>query len=94
MKTVLEMAREVWSAGGVYVGPPEKSLAQFAELVRSEEREQGQKWFDGVTAQYKQGILVEREACAKIVEENAKLCDKLTAMILWENADAIRARTK
>ncbi len=39
MKTVIEMAREVWSAGGVYVGPPEKSLAQFAELVRADERE-------------------------------------------------------
>ena len=39
MKTVIEMAHEVWSAGGVYIGPPEKSLAQFAELVRADERE-------------------------------------------------------
>jgi hypothetical protein len=39
MKTVIDIAREVWSAGGVYIGPSEKSLAQFAELVRADERE-------------------------------------------------------
>lgn len=39
MKTVIEMAREVWSAGGVYIGPSEKSLTHFAELVRADERE-------------------------------------------------------
>lgn len=94
MKTVIEMAREVWSAGGVYVGPPEKSLAQFADLVRADERENGQKWFDGVTAQYKQGILSEREACAKLVEENAKECDGLVGLVLQSNADAIRERGK
>ena len=38
-------------------------LKAFEELVRADEREQGQKWFDAVTAQHKQEILAEREAC-------------------------------
>jgi hypothetical protein len=44
-------------------------LKAFEALVRADEREQGQKWFDAVTAQNKQLILAEREACAKVCEE-------------------------
>jgi hypothetical protein len=40
----------------------------FEALVRADEREQGQKWFEAVTAQHKQLILAEREACAKVCE--------------------------
>jgi hypothetical protein len=53
----------------------------------ADEREQGQKWFDAVTAQHKQLILAEREACAKAVEQ--------TKWSNWFQADAaaaIRAR--
>jgi hypothetical protein len=40
---------------------------------RADEREQGQKWFDAVTAQHKQLILAEREACAKLAATT--VCD-------------------
>jgi len=49
-----------------------RQIERFAALVRADEREQGQKWFDAVTAQHKQEILAEREACAKVVEEFAR----------------------
>jgi hypothetical protein len=49
------------------------ALKAFEALVRADaiagEREQGQKWFDAVTAQHKAEILAEREACAKVCEE-------------------------
>jgi hypothetical protein len=41
----------------------------FEALVRADEREEFQRWFDAVTAQHKQLILAEREACAKVCEE-------------------------
>jgi hypothetical protein len=44
----------------------DEELKAFAELVRAAEREEGQRWFDAVTAQHKQELLAEREACAKI----------------------------
>ena len=46
------------------------------------EREQGQKWFDAVTAQHKQEILAEREVCAKIADTAEP----------YKSADLIRAR--
>ena len=48
-----------------------RQIERFAALVRADEREQGQKWFDAVTAQHKQLILAEREACAKDFEAEA-----------------------
>lgn len=64
MKTVIEMAREVYGAHTEWVGAPLDRLEQLVALVRADEREQGQKWFDAVTAQHKQAILAEREGCA------------------------------
>jgi glycine/D-amino acid oxidase-like deaminating enzyme len=66
-----------------------QEIERFAELVRADEREQGQKWFDAVTAQHKQLILAEREACAKVCEPQEEHDDPLTA---WKIAAAIRAR--
>ena len=43
-----------------------EELKAFEALVRADEREQGQKWFDAVTAQHKQLILAEREACERV----------------------------
>jgi hypothetical protein len=57
MKTVIEMAREVWSAGDVYIGPSEKTLERFAELVRADEREALVESIDW-TALMRQGGLV------------------------------------
>lgn len=83
MKDVIEMAREshldVYGLGKDHLAFVD-ALQRFAVLVRKDEREQGQKWFDAVTAQYKQLILAEREACAKV-------CDELIAPALYGDAD-------
>ena len=57
MKTVIEMAREAsdpdkvdpWRDGFWIL--TQEELERFAALVRADERENGQKWFDAVTAQ-------------------------------------------
>ena len=76
MKDVIEMAREsrldVYGLGKDHLAFVD-ALQRFAVLVRADEREQGQKWFDAVTAQYKQLILAEREACAKLAATT--VCD-------------------
>ena len=41
----------------------------FDALVRADEREQGQKWFDAVTAQHKASLLAERNLIAALVEQ-------------------------
>jgi hypothetical protein len=66
-------------------------LERFAELVRADEREQGQKWFDGVTAQHKQLILAEREGCAKVADLVANEIDDTNGTATYIAA-AIRAR--
>jgi hypothetical protein len=77
---------------------------RFEDEIRADEREQGQKWFDAVTAQHRVMILAEREACAKVCEDQKymileplrtysahDICDanKRTALYL---SKAIRAR--
>jgi hypothetical protein len=65
MKTTIDMARE---AGAMFDHMMwiERDLLpvfqRFEALVRADEREQGQKWFDAVTAQHKQLILAERKS--------------------------------
>ena len=71
MKDVMEMAREAGFADWLdarLISP--QPFERLVALVRADEREQGQKWFDAVTAQYKQLILAEREACAKVAEDS------------------------
>ena len=101
MKTLIEMAREAGLRSAVLLHMYGKEsalcdseieelrqLERFAELVRADEREKGQRWFDAVTAQHKQLILAEREACARI-------CDELNTPepnTPADCADAIRAR--
>jgi hypothetical protein len=99
MKTTIDMAREAgfpmaWISdndGGVIRW---KDIKAFADLVRADEREQGQKWFDAVTAQHKQLILAEREACAKLAATT--VCDTHipTGVKIYGTAaaKAIRAR--
>jgi hypothetical protein len=41
----------------------------FDALVRADEREQGQKWFDAVTKQHKATLLAERNLIAALVEQ-------------------------
>jgi hypothetical protein len=87
MKTTIDMAREVYGAHTEWTGAPLDRLEQLVALVRADEREQGQKWFDAVTAQHKQEILAEREACAKVCESTAP-----SQINGYECADLIRNR--
>ena len=87
---VIRMVREA----GMVVVDDQYSLLPFLERLAAAafaagaaaEREAGQKWFDAITAQHKQEILAEREACAKVCEEEG---------LLWGQryAAAIRARS-
>ena len=82
---VIRWAREAGIGWGEGIGGMPDFLERFAALVAAAEREAGQKWFDAITAQHKQEILAEREACAKLCEEEG---------LLWGQryAAAIRAR--
>jgi hypothetical protein len=71
MRDTIEMAREAGADTLMYWDI--EKLKRFEALVRADEREQGQKWFDAVTAQHKQLILAEREACAKVCESEAEM---------------------
>jgi hypothetical protein len=73
MRDTIDMAREVYGAHTEWSGAPLDRLEQLVALVRADEREQGQKWFEAVTAQHKQLILAEREACAKLAQST--VCD-------------------
>jgi hypothetical protein len=68
MKTTIDLWHKVWPDPGAFVRASAQDLERFEALVRADEREQGQKWFDAVTAQHKQEILAEREACAKLAQ--------------------------
>ena len=96
MRDVIEMAREVKATAytnrhypdrTTYTFGPEQ-LKAFADLVRADEREEGQRWFDAVTAQHKQELLAEREACAKVCDEAHELMNSS----FQGAAAAIRAR--
>jgi hypothetical protein len=79
MKTAIEMAGQIDAVTKVLLDRKEPQgmshetfvwfLERLVELARADEREQGQKWFDAVTAQHKAEILAEREACAKVCDE-------------------------
>jgi hypothetical protein len=72
MKTTIELAREAGFAIDVSKDPNsppswwgaghDDKFKAFEALIRADEREQGQKWFDAVTAQHKQLILAERKS--------------------------------
>jgi hypothetical protein len=57
----------------------------FDALVRADEREQGQKWFDAVTAQHKAMILAERNASINAVLQVIK--ELRPALVLAAFAD-------
>jgi hypothetical protein len=63
------MAREAGDDWDSTLSTDKEFLRRFEALVRADEREEFQRWFDAVTAQHKQLILAEREACAKVCEE-------------------------
>jgi hypothetical protein len=69
MRDTIDMAREAGDDWDSTLSTDKEFLKRFEALVRADEREQGQKWFDAVTAQHKQEILAEREACAKVCDD-------------------------
>jgi hypothetical protein len=96
MRDTIEMARE---AGFTDFDEPNcltevQMILAFEALVRADERERGQRWFDAVTEQHKQEILAEREACAKLAAST--VCDTHipTGVKIYGTAaaKAIRAR--
>jgi hypothetical protein len=97
MRSTIEMAREAGvSIRGHYdeTGSTPQELERLVELVRADEREQGQKWFDAVTAQHRVMILAEREACAKVCEELDAEYEAVCQMTSVMCGQAIRARGK
>ena len=93
MRDTIDMAREAGDDWDSTLSTDKEFLKRFEALVRADEREEFQRWFDAVTAQHKQEILAEREACAKVCERKAevmaitgKSCDP------DDLANAIRAR--
>jgi hypothetical protein len=97
MRDTIDMAREAGvSIRGHYdeTGSTPQELKAFEALIRADERAQGQKWFDAVTAQHKQLILAEREVCAKLAATT--VCDTHipTGVKIYGTAaaKAIRAR--
>jgi hypothetical protein len=88
MKNTIDIAREVYGAHTEWTGAPLDRLEQLVALVRADEREEFQRWFDAVTAQHKQEILAEREACAKVCETTPPYPFRPSI----EAAHAIRAR--
>jgi hypothetical protein len=88
MRDTIDMAREVKMPYDFITGEPInlEKLKAFEALVRADEREEFQRWFDAVTAQHKAEILAEREACAKV-------CDDLHPDWKWRAAESIRARS-
>jgi len=102
MKTTIDMAREVDPVTKLLL---DKKLPQgmdhaafmwflerFEALVRADEREEFQRWFDAVTAQHKQLILAEREACAKVCDARYMGDNNREDMEAKRCAAAIRAR--
>jgi hypothetical protein len=72
MRDTIDMAREAGDDWDSTLSTDKEFLKRFQALVRADEREEFQRWFDAVTAQHKQEILAEREACAKVCEEFAR----------------------
>jgi hypothetical protein len=98
MKTTIDMARKAGfnleQGFLLRVTGIDEDLERFEALIRADEREEFQRWFDAVTAQHKQEILAEREACAKLAA--ATVCDTHipTGVKIYGTAaaKAIRAR--
>ena len=59
-------SKRIHAEGMVTIGHMREQIA----AALAQERDNGQKWYDAVTAHHKQEILAEREACAKFCETN------------------------
>jgi len=81
-----------FALSGVWLADDEE-LERFAELVRQDEREACAKHYLGIMRDaVEQATLKEREACAKLCEDNGG--DDYVMKAAYWCADAIRARGK
>jgi hypothetical protein len=90
MRDTIELAREAGDDWDSTLSTDKEFLKRFEALVRADEREEFQRWFDAVTAQHKQEILAEREACAKVCDTTPPYPFRPSI----EAAHAIRARSQ
>jgi hypothetical protein len=99
MRDTIDMAREAGWPDSLVAPVIMAKLAEFAALVRDDEREEFQRWFDVVTAQHKQEILAEREACHALRQtlpnphEHCQVSAHAYDMALVAYGAAIRARS-
>jgi hypothetical protein len=64
-EALISMAKEVWTAGDVYIGPNHESLEQFAELVRNDySNKHAGLWLRRID----EAVKAERQECAKACE--------------------------
>jgi hypothetical protein len=88
-EALISMAKEVWMAGDVYIGPSHESLEQFAELIRNDySSKHANLWLRRID----EAVKAEREACAKVLDDMAAQ-DRHTNYYVVA-ANAIRARSK
>jgi hypothetical protein len=86
-EALISMAKEVWMAGDVYIGPNHESLEQFAGLTRNDySSKHAGLWLRRID----EAVKAEREACAKVCED----IDEYEHEEDWATwcAEAIRAR--
>ena len=62
---IINMAKEVWFAGDVYIGPNHESLERFAQLVKQHVQIEQMPKFEELALLVRED---EREACAKVCE--------------------------
>lgn len=89
MKTVIEMAREVYGENTFWTGPQLERLERFAGLVRKDYSfTHAQMWLK----RFDDAILTEREACAKAAEASYRMGLNVTSQPA-HIAAVIRARS-
>ena len=111
MKTTIDMAREVYGAHTEWTGAPLDRLEQLVALVRADQDEK-YKWdihscgptcTKAACVAMREAVEAEREACAKVCEDDAWRCKKIAvetqdkkanaaALEAYLCAEAIRAR--
>jgi hypothetical protein len=65
---IISMAKEVWMAGDVYIGPNLESLERFAQLVKQHVQIEQMPKFEALALLVRED---ERKECVKVCEELA-----------------------
>jgi hypothetical protein len=86
---IIKMAKEVWMAGDLYIGPNHESLERFAQLVKQHVQIEQMPKFEALALLVRED---EREACAKLCEQLGASTNGTYERNV-ECATAIRARS-